>query len=84
MGGTSSEHQTSVAAVGCFGSYARGSEGVGSDLDLIVILKQDAPRPEEAWAVENLPVPAELIVYTAVQWRELRSNSPRFFQTLER
>ncbi len=74
-----------VIAVGCFGSYARGDAGVGSDLDLIAIVAADAPaRRDGVWAVEHLPTPAELIVYTMDEWRELRVNSPRFYQTLGR
>ncbi len=77
--------EPSVIAVGCFGSYARGDAGVGSDLDLIVIMSANAttPRREGAWAVEQLPIPADVIVYTTDQWRDLCVNSPRFFQTLE-
>lgn len=76
----------SVIAVGCFGSYARGDAGVGSDLDLIAIVTacESARRRDGVWAVEHLPTPAELIVYTIGEWRELSVNSPRFYQTLLR
>ena len=32
-----------VARVGCFGSLARGTWGVGSDVDLVVIVRQELP-----------------------------------------
>ena len=76
-----------VLAVGCFGSYARGDAGVGSDLDLVVIVdrEQGAVDPrDEAWAVEHLPVPAERLVYTARQWGELRQGNSRFYRALLR
>jgi hypothetical protein len=77
--------EPSVVAVGCFGSYARGDSGVGSDLDMIAIVAgpEPSPRRNGVWAVENLPTPAELIVYTTEQWRDLSVNSPRFSQVLQ-
>lgn len=57
-----------LEALGYFGSYARGDEGFGSDLDLIAVVAQ-SPLPfiERArdWKTATLPVPADLIVYTA-------------------
>jgi uncharacterized protein len=76
----------SVIAVAYFGSYARGDPGVGSDLDLIAIVAGNKPSRQRdgEWAVEQLPTPTDLIVYTADEWRELSINSPRFFQTVAR
>ena len=77
----------SVLAVGCFGSYARGEAGVGSDLDLVVIVDGDAACPDPGdptWAVEHLPVPVERLIYTAAQWAELRKGRSRFYRTLLR
>ena len=39
---------------------------------------------QSAWAVEKLPTPADLIVYTIDEWRQLRLNSPRFYESLAR
>jgi predicted nucleotidyltransferase len=76
-----------VLAVGCFGSYARGQAGVGSDLDLIVIVGGDSaavdPR-SDVWAVERLPVPTDRLVYTVAQWDDLRESDSRFWRTLAR
>jgi predicted nucleotidyltransferase len=76
-----------VLAVGCFGSYARGQAGVGSDLDLIVIVAGDSaavdPR-SDVWAVERLPVPTDRLVYTVAQWDALRRSDSRFWRTLAR
>ena len=60
-----------VVAVGVFGSYLRGDWGVGSDVDLVVIVSNaDAPF----WArsldydATGLPVPADVLVYTEDEW----------------
>ncbi len=76
-----------LLAIGYFGSYARGESGPGSDLDLVLIVQQtDAP----AWArvlelpLEQLPVPAEALVYTLAEWNSLPKSRPRFAKTLAR
>lgn len=60
--------------VGYFGSYARGDCGVGSDLDLVVIVDRAAepfPLRRVAWDTTMLPVPADLFVYTEAEWKAL-------------
>ncbi len=68
-----------VVRVGYFGSSARGDCGVGSDLDLLIIVE----RSEEAferrpvhWDLTTLPVPADVLVYTAQEWESLPARSP--------
>ncbi len=71
--------------VGYFGSYARGDWGVGSDVDLILIVARAArPWPERAldWDLLGLPVPAEALVYTPDEWAGLRSSGGRFGRTV--
>ena len=78
------EHRRDVWGIGYFGSYARGDWGVGSDLDLIVIVERsEQPRSRRAasWDVTALPVPADLLVYTKDEWRAL-SPQGRFSRTL--
>jgi predicted nucleotidyltransferase len=73
-----------VLRIGYFGSYARGNWGVGSDLDLVVVVERsDLPfeRRGNAWDLTDLPVPAELLVYTEEEWATLPHRS-RFGQTL--
>ncbi len=63
-----------VRRVGYFGSYARGDWGVGSDVDLIVVVgRSDEPfeRRPVAYDATRLPVPADVLVYTAVEWDRL-------------
>jgi len=72
--------------VGYFGSYARGDWGVGSDLDLVAIVAA-SPRPPHERALDfdpsRLPVPAELLVYTAGEWQAMQQAGGRFAERLQ-
>ena len=74
-----------VIALGYFGSYARGDAGFGSDLDLVMIVEAD-PRPSmergRELGMEILPVPVDLLVYTAGEWERLQAERGRFVRTL--
>jgi predicted nucleotidyltransferase len=66
--------EASVVAVGYFGSYARGNWGVGSDLDVVVIVEDSAEpfeRRAARWDATGLPVPADVLVYTGAEWRRM-------------
>ncbi len=75
-----------VLRVGYFGSYARGDWGVGSDLDLVIIVER-AEEPFERraaqWDTTELPVPVELLVYTQAEWKRLAQGG-RFYATVMR
>ena len=75
-----------VRRIGYFGSYARGDWGVGSDLDVIIIV-ESAPLPCERRAVEwdlgELPVPADVLVYTEDEWRR-GAGGARLHEILDR
>lgn len=76
-----------VSRVGYFGSYARGDWGVGSDLDLVAIVdRADEPfeRRGITWPLEELPIPAEILVYTAEEWGRLLARRDRFADMLAR
>jgi len=76
-----------LVALGYFGSWARGDAGFGSDLDLIAIVDRDDRPPMERgrmWSTESLPVPADLVVYTAAEWQRLQIEDGRFARTLRR
>ena len=67
------QHRPEVVKVGYFGSYARGDWGVGSDLDLIIIVKSSA-KPFEVraseWDTREIPVPTDVLVYTQEEWQQ--------------
>ncbi len=66
-----------VLRVGCFGSAARGDWGVGSDLDLLVIVAHsDKPFLYRAadFDTASLPVPADLLVYTQDEWAAMERS----------
>ena len=73
--------------LGYFGSYACGKWGVGSDLDLIAIVVESSEAFERrsiSWSLTSLPVPADLIVYTEIEWNSLQVTGSRFARTLSR
>lgn len=71
--------------LGYFGSFAGGTWGVGSDLDLVAVVR-DSPLPFERrgidWDLTPLPVPADLLVYTEAEWEKLIAAGSRFGRVL--
>jgi len=75
-----------LRGVGYFGSYARGDWGVGSDLDLLIIVDHvDQETMERAlgWDTVNLPVPVDVFVYSAAEW-EKRCQEQSFFRQVRK
>ncbi len=73
-----------VLRIGYFGSYSRGDWGVGSDLDLIVIVdKTETPFERRAaeWELMALPVPTDIQVYSQKEWAAFPKKG-KFSQTL--
>ena len=72
--GEAVRRRAGVLRIGYFGSYARGNWGVGSDLDVVIVL-EDSELPFERRGVEwdtfALPVPVDLLVYTEDEWRRM-------------
>ncbi|MFQ5353102.1 MAG: nucleotidyltransferase domain-containing protein [Candidatus Binatia bacterium] len=76
-----------VELVGCIGSYARNDWGVGSDLDVIVMLSDTCLSPVQRHAKYDPPglaVPVDLWVYTRREWEALSSQAPQFWERLQR
>ena len=66
-----------VLRIGYFGSYARGEWGVGSDVDVVMIVERsEEPFERRAahWDTTKLPVPADLLVYTVEEWERLKGE----------
>jgi predicted nucleotidyltransferase len=67
--------------VGYFGSYARGNWGVGSDLDVILVVRESSTpfvRRAAEWDLTRLPVPVDVLVYTEREWHDLSESGTRF------
>jgi len=81
---TAVRRREDILRIGYFGSYARGDWGVGSDLDLVIVVHssgQPFERRAIAWDTAKLPVPADVLVYTEAEWESL-SPQRRFYRTL--
>jgi hypothetical protein len=75
-----------MSRIGYFGSYARGDWGVGSDLDAILVADaahEPFERRVPRWDAADIPVPADILVYTSAEWSALPPDS-RFARTLGR
>ena len=75
-----------IVRIGCVGSYARGDWGVGSDLDVIVIVDEAAASRLDRYRryyPQGLPVPADVWVYTPAEWDALSARSPQLRRRLE-
>lgn len=78
-----SEHP-GILGIAYFGSYARGDWGVGSDLDVVIIVSTSHRSFEERgqdFDTGALPVPTDVLVYTLAEWRS-RSREEPFFRRL--
>lgn len=76
-----SKSRNDIVRIGYFGSYAKGNWGVGSDLDLIIVLHSSTlpfARRAAEWDLSGIPVPVDLFVYTVDEFESLRQSSTRF------
>lgn len=66
--------EPAVERIGVVGSYARGDWGVGSDLDVVVIVTESPlsfERRAARFDTAELPVPVDLLVYTSAEWERM-------------
>jgi predicted nucleotidyltransferase len=69
-----------------FGSYASGTVGPESDLDIMLIRETDEPplrRANDLYADLQLGVPFDVVVYTPVEFERLRNERPFVAQAAE-
>lgn len=75
-----------VESVFCVGSYARNDWGVGSDLDVIVLIGDVDLSPIQRrtrYEPQGLPVPADVWIYTRTEWGALWSQAPHLWKRLQ-
>lgn len=70
-----------ILRIGYFGSYARGDWGVGSDLDIVVVTDAPSGTTVAGAEIAELPVPADLLMYSREQFDRLYSEG-RFGRVL--
>jgi uncharacterized protein len=74
-----------VVRVGMFGSFARGEDAFGSDLDLIVVVDGARPDPRDPrYPTDGIPVPCDVLVYDLAAWTALMRTDTRMARTLRR
>jgi predicted nucleotidyltransferase len=75
-----------IIGIAYFGSYARGDWGVGSDLDVVIIIRNSTRPLEERgcdYDTQKLPVPTDLVVYTLEEWSNLDQEQPFYRRLLK-
>ena len=80
------QQQPGVLRVGYFGSYTRQDWGVGSDLDLVVILDTvSAPFEQRAVNLDlaSIPVPVDALVYSQEEWQALTASRSKFIRAIQ-
>ncbi|HUO83657.1 MAG TPA: nucleotidyltransferase domain-containing protein [Thermoanaerobaculia bacterium] len=78
--------QPEVVRAGYFGSLSRGDWGVGSDVDLVLVVETAARPPWQRpldYDTAKLPVPADLLVFTRDEWDALASRDDRFAREMK-
>lgn len=81
-GGELQRRDARVVKVGVFGSYARGDAGVGSDLDLVVLVRAGSGAP--LFDVTRLPVPADVVVFEERRWAQASAEATGIARSIAR
>ncbi|ADL07298.1 nucleotidyltransferase domain-containing protein [Thermosediminibacter oceani] len=81
------QNRNDIVKIGYFGSYARGDWGVGSDLDIIIIVKKsDIPFNNRSaeWDTKGIPIPVDLLVYTVEEYENMKAMNSGFSKSIEK
>ena len=68
---------SSILKIGYFGSYAEGNFGIGSDLDIVIIVEETKiPFIYRAkdFDTTSFCVDVDLLIYTLKEWQKLESS----------
>lgn len=67
--------------LGYFGSMGHGTWGFGSDIDIVIIVRESSrpaiERPID-WNTRGIPVDADLLIYTEEEFQRIMSDDSRF------
>jgi len=76
-----------IRAIRWFGSWVRGDAGVGSDVDLCIIVERsDVPRRERAmdFLPRIFPVGIDLFIFTVAEFDALGTEHPSMRKAIDR
>jgi hypothetical protein len=76
-----------LLGIGYFGSYARGDWGMGSDLDLLVVIERSEQTFGSrilAGGTSAIPVPVDTFIYTSAELTRMMAKRGRFPDMLRR
>jgi uncharacterized protein len=74
-----------IVRVGYIGSYAKGDWGVGSDIDVVLVLRESVKtfaQRSASFDLNTLPVPVDLLVYNLAEWEQICRPESRFGREL--
>lgn len=83
-------YRDEVLSITLYGSQARGDAKAGSDIDVLVVVKEDTPALRQAladlaWQVQfEYGVVISDIIRNAEQFNRMRTNRFPFYQSIER
>ena len=76
-----------IVKIYCFGSICKGTWGVGSDLDIAIIIKKTTvPFISRASLYDSsaISVPTDILVYTQAEITKLSKEKSRFMDEIEK
>ena len=80
------QNNSAITKIIIFGSFARGSEGKRSDIDIIVVMKTDKPFLKRYDDVQSdiwecvKPYPLELLIYTPEEFKNMVALNNAFIR----